>query len=161
MTSKRIPTGPLPAKSPSGGCLPRRANLRLQRMDRTGPRGAVVGPGRIHEHGHAWEMRPGGAVRVDMHGPDGVTYPMDGIVREVAPPERFVFVAGALDAGGKPLFEVLTTVTFEQLGEKTRLTMNARVIRKGPGADQHIKGMKVGWTQSLERLAAHVAARVK
>jgi uncharacterized protein YndB with AHSA1/START domain len=117
------------------------------------------GPGGFTSTVLAWDMRPGGPTRVDMKGPDGVTHPMDGTVREVVPPERLVFVAGALDGAGKLMFEVLTTVTFEQLGGKTRLTLKLRVVRKGPGADQHIKGMKIGWTQSLERLAAFVEAK--
>jgi|HubBroStandDraft_1064217.scaffolds.fasta_scaffold133843_1 uncharacterized protein YndB with AHSA1/START domain len=119
------------------------------------------GPGGFTSTVLAYEMRPGGPMRIDMHGPDGVTYPMDGTVRDVVPPERLVFVAGALDSGGKLMFEVVTTVTFEQLGGKTRLTLNARVGRKSPGADQHIEGMEAGWTQSLERLAAFVEAGPK
>ena len=96
-----------------------------------------------------------------MHAPNGVVYPMNGTMIEVVPPERFVFTAGALDGEGKSMFDVLTTVTFAAQGGKTRLTLNARVTRKTPAADKHIKGMKAGWTQSLERLAGFVAARLK
>jgi uncharacterized protein YndB with AHSA1/START domain len=119
------------------------------------------GPGGFTSTVIAWDMRPGGSVRVDMHAPDGVTHPMDGTIREVLPPERFVFVAGALDGDGKSIFSVLTTVTFADHGGKTKLTLSARVIRKTPGADQHLNGMKAGWTQSLERLAAFVAGKAR
>lgn len=115
------------------------------------------GPGGFTSTVIAWDMRPGSPIRIDMRAPNGVVYPMNGTIREVVPPERFVFVSGALDGDGRSLFEVLATVTFADEGGKTRLTLDARVIRKTPEADQYLKGMKAGWTQSLERLDAFVA----
>jgi uncharacterized protein YndB with AHSA1/START domain len=117
------------------------------------------GPGGFTSTVIAWDMLPGSPIRIDMQAPNGVVYPMDGTIKEVVPPERFIFTAGSLGGDGKSLFEVLTTVTFADQAGKTRLTLNARVTRKTPEADQHIKGMKAGWTQSLERLAAFVAGR--
>jgi uncharacterized protein YndB with AHSA1/START domain len=119
------------------------------------------GPGGFTSKVIAWDSRPGSPIRIDMHAPNGVVYPMNGTMIEVVPPERFVFTAGALDAEGRSMFDVLTTATFAEQGGRTRLTLNARVTRKTPQADQHIKGMKAGWTQSLERLAAFVMGRAK
>jgi uncharacterized protein YndB with AHSA1/START domain len=104
-----------------------------------------------------WDMRPGGTLRLDMHGPNGVVWPMNGTVREVVPPERFVFQSGALDAGGKSLFDVLATATFADQGGETALTLDLQVLRKTPEADRYLKGMKMGWTQSLGRLDAFAA----
>jgi len=111
------------------------------------------GPDAITSEVLAWEMRPGGTIRIDMHAPKGVVYPMSGTIREVVPPERFVFQSGALDAGGKSLFEVLATVTFADQGGETALTLDLHVLSKTPGADRYLLGMKAGWTQSLGRLA--------
>ena len=100
------------------------------------------------------DVRPGGAIRIDMRGPDGAVYPMTGVYREVVAPERLVFAASALDEKGRPLFEVLNTVTFAKQGGKTLLTVRAQVVNKTAGADAYLEGMEAGWSQSLVRLDA-------
>ncbi len=119
------------------------------------------GPGGFTSKVIAWDPRPGRAIRVDMIAPNGVVYPMNGTMVEIAVPEKFVFTAGALDDNDVAMFDVITTATFAEEGGKTRLTLNARVTRKTPEADQHIKGMRAGWTQSLERLAHFAEGRAK
>ncbi len=104
------------------------------------------------------DVRPGGAIRIDMRGPDGTVYPMTGAYREIVEAELLVFTASALDAEGHPLFEVLTTVTFAAQGAKTTLTMHARVVTATPEAAPHIDGMEEGWTQSLERLGKYLGS---
>src|SRR5947209_11418295 len=47
------------------------------------------------------DARPGGAIRVDMRGPDGATHPMTGEFREIVEPERLIFSSRAFaDANG-------------------------------------------------------------
>jgi len=99
------------------------------------------------------DVRPGGAIRIHMRGPDGTVYPMTGVYNEVVEPERLVFTSAALDADGNPMFEVLTTVTFAEQSGKTKQILRARVIKSTAEAAPYIKGMEAGWTQSLERLA--------
>jgi len=103
------------------------------------------------------DVRPGGAIRIHMRGPDGTVYPMTGVYNEVVEPERLAFTSAALDADGNPMFEVLTTVTFAEQGGKTKQIMRARVIKSTAEAAPYIKGMEAGWTQSLERLAKSLA----
>jgi uncharacterized protein YndB with AHSA1/START domain len=103
------------------------------------------------------DVRPGGAIRIDMRGPDGTVYPMMGVYQEVAEPERLVFTSSALDKQGKPLFEVLTTVTLDEQSGKTTLTLQARAVKTTATAPQYLDGMSQGWSQSLDRLAAYVA----
>jgi uncharacterized protein YndB with AHSA1/START domain len=103
------------------------------------------------------DVRPGGAIRIHMRGPEGTVYPMTGVYQEVVEPERLVFTSAALDADGNPMFEVLTTVTFAEQGGKTKQIMRARVIKSTAEAAPYIKGMEAGWTQSLERLAKSLA----
>ena len=91
-----------------------------------------------------------------MWGPDGTVYPMSGVYREIIEPERTVFSSSALDPQGKPLFEVLTTVTFAEHGGKTTLTLHARVVRATAEAAPHLKGMNEGWPQTLDRLGKYV-----
>jgi uncharacterized protein YndB with AHSA1/START domain len=103
------------------------------------------------------DARPGGAIRIHMHGPDGTVYRMTGVVREIVPPERLVFICTPLDATGAPLFETLNTVTFEEWNGKTRLTLRASVTMTTEKAPCYLSGMEQGWAQSLDRLAGEVA----
>jgi len=106
------------------------------------------------------DVRPGGAIRIDMRGPDGKVYPMTGTYLEIVEPERLVYLSSALDANGQPLFEVLTVVTFaEEPGQKTKLTLHAKVSKIRPEAAPHIAGMEIGLNMSLDRLAAEVAGK--
>jgi uncharacterized protein YndB with AHSA1/START domain len=107
------------------------------------------------------DARAGGAIRIDMRGPDGRVYPMMGTFTEVIEPERIVFTSGALDGDGKALFEIENTVTLEKQGTKTKQTLRARVLSRTAGAAPYLAGMDIGWTQSLERLAEYVAAEAK
>ena len=107
------------------------------------------------------DVRPGGAIRIDMRAPNGTVYPMGGHFDEIVPRERLVFTAIAEDHDGNALLESVTTVTFvEEGGEasgKTRITVHAKAVGLAPVAPQMLAGMEAGWTQSLERLAALVA----
>ena len=104
-----------------------------------------------------FEARPGGAIHIDMRGPDGTIYPMTGEVKEIRKPERLVFNSLPLDDKGNVLFEVLTTVTFTETSGKTTVSVNAHVVRtEAPVAAQMLAGMEAGWTQSLERLEQYV-----
>jgi len=103
------------------------------------------------------DVRPGGRMRIDMQGPDGTVYPMTGAYREIASPDRLVFTSTPLDDKGKPLFEVLQTVTFVEDGGKTTVTVQSTVLMTTPTADMYLDGMEEGWKQSLERLADVVA----
>jgi uncharacterized protein YndB with AHSA1/START domain len=103
------------------------------------------------------DLRPGGALRIVMRAPDGTDYPMTGVFREIAPPERLVFTNCAVDAQGNTLLEGLTTVTFAERDGKTELTLRTRAVAVVGYAAAYVEGMEAGWTESLERLAALVA----
>ena len=107
------------------------------------------------------DPRPGGAIRIHMRGPDGTVYPMTGVYQEVVEPERIVFTSAALDASGNAMFEVLTTVTFAEEGGKTKQILRTRVIKSTAEAAPYLAGMEAGWTQSLDRLTAYLAAYSK
>jgi uncharacterized protein YndB with AHSA1/START domain len=114
------------------------------------------GPGGFTNPVCELDVRPGGAIRIHMRGPDGIVYPMTGIYRETVEPERLVFTSAALDENGNPLFEILNTVTFAEQGGKTTLTLHARVVKATAKAAPHLAGAEMGWTQSLQRLAEYV-----
>jgi len=103
------------------------------------------------------DARPGGAIRIDMRGPDGKVYPMTGEFHEVTAPSRLVFTSAVPGPDGTVLLEVHTTVVFDETEDGgTALTIRQRVLRVAPGGEQFLAGMSEGWKQSLERLAGHV-----
>lgn len=104
------------------------------------------------------DARPGGAMRIHMRAPDGTVYPMSGTFHEVVEPERIAFSSAALDADGKPMFEIMNIVTFTEHEGKTLLTLEAKVTSATVVAPQYLKGMEMGWSQSLDRLAETLAA---
>lgn len=115
------------------------------------------GPGGFTNPRCDWNARTGGAIYIEMRGPDGTIYPMKGTFEEVEEPHRLVFVSSALDEKGAALFDVQTTVVFEDRQGKTAMKLRAQVVRSTPRAAQYLKGMEMGWAQSLERLRQHLA----
>jgi uncharacterized protein YndB with AHSA1/START domain len=112
-----------------------------------GPRGFTT---RVH----TWDVRPGGAIALDMVAPDGTAYPMGGTFHEVSVPARLVFTGTAVEDGdGNPQLEVLTTVTLAEQGGKTALTVTLVAVKVGPAAAGALAGMAAGWAQQLDRLA--------
>lgn len=103
------------------------------------------------------DARVGGAWRIVMRGPDGVDYPCGGVYREIVEPERLVFTNIATDNDGNPILDGLTTVTFEEQGGKTKLTLTTRAVALVDYAAAYLQGMEAGWTQSLESLAEELA----
>ncbi|MPZ37464.1 MAG: SRPBCC domain-containing protein [Rhizobiales bacterium] len=104
-------------------------------------------------------VRQGGAIRIHMRAPDGAVYPMTGTFEEISPPERLVFTSVARDDEGNPLLEARTTVAFEDVGGKTKVTIHSSAVGIAPVAPQMLAGMEMGWTQSLEKLADLVERR--
>src|SRR6185312_6928218 len=102
------------------------------------------------------DARVGGGWLIHMKAPDGTIYPMTGTFTEVVKPERLRFKAFAEALDGTKYLESDTTVTFEQEGSRTRMTVKASARGLHPAAPQMLGGMEAGWSQSLERLAALV-----
>ncbi len=99
------------------------------------------------------DVKVGGRIRIDMHGPDGTDYPMTGRFDEVVAPERPIFTYWAhCDASGKAQIEVINSVTFVEQNGKTKMTLHATVMKATAEAAAALAGMDLGWTESLVRL---------
>jgi len=73
----------------------------------------------------------------------------------IVEPSQMLFTLAVLDAEGKPLFEVETSVTLAPTDDgKTLLTLRTTVVRCTPQGQQYTSGMDLGWTQTLDRLAS-------
>jgi uncharacterized protein YndB with AHSA1/START domain len=100
------------------------------------------------------DIRPGGAFRCCMRSPAGTDHWKRGVYREIVEPERIVFTFAWEDADGKPGHELLTTVTFDDLGAKTRLTLHQAMFETVERRDDH----RGGWTSCFERFAEYMAS---
>ncbi len=100
------------------------------------------------------EFRPGGAYRFHMRGPDGVDHFSQGVFREIVEPARLVFSGCWATADGTPTSpQTLVTVTFDDDGGRTRLTLQQAFFETVTARDAH----RGGWSGSLERLAEYLA----
>ena len=88
------------------------------------------------------DVRSGGAYHFHVRGPDYDDH-WRGVYREVVVPERLVFTWGG---------DTLVTVTFEDLGGKTRLTLRHTGFPNESIRDQHTRG----WNSTLDRLGEFV-----
>jgi uncharacterized protein YndB with AHSA1/START domain len=102
------------------------------------------------------DVRPGGAIRIDMRAPDGTIYPMTGVYKEIVPPEKIAFTATPLDKDGNAMFENLNTVIFSERDGKTTVELRVEVVKSSAAAEQYLAGMEMGWKMTLDRLEAHV-----
>ena len=103
----------------------------------------------------AFDMRAGGVWRFVMHGPDGRDYQNRITFDEIVRPERITYHHGGGDDVEPGQFR--TTVTFEDLGGKTKLTWRA-VFPSAAQRDRVIKeyGADKGLVQTMSRLADYL-----
>ena len=103
----------------------------------------------------SFDIRPGGVWRFVMHGPDGRDYQNLITFEEIVPPERIVYRHGGDDDVEPVRFS--TTVTFQDLGGKTRITMRLDFPSAAERDRVNSKyGADRGLAQTLARLEQHV-----
>lgn len=105
-----------------------------------------------------FDFVPGGVWRHTMHGPDGTDYPTRITFREIEPPARLVY-DNNWELPGAPL-EFRVVVTLGVVGSRTELAIHMTF----PSAEAmrvavERYGVLEGGTQTLDRMAATLAAR--
>jgi len=119
----------------------------------TDPREVALwwGPNGFTNTIHEMDVSPGGVWQFIMHGPDGVDYKNKIVFVELVKPERIVY-----DHVSGPKFRA--TVTFDDEGGKTRVTMRA-LFETASAREYAVKtfGAVEGAKQTLGRLDAHLA----
>ena len=94
------------------------------------------------------DLRVGGKYRLGMRKlPDGETFYLSGIYREVRPPERLVYTWRweAQPEHG----ETLVTVEFREVGDSTEVVLTHERFPTEKARDDHNRG----WSGCLDRLA--------
>ena len=110
-----------------------------------GPRGWTVPECQI-------DLRPGGAWRFVLQGPDGTKMGMGGVYQEVSPPDRIVGTETFDDYPG----ESLNTIVLTEDNGKTTLTVTTFYASKEARDAVVQSGMQEGATESFDRLAEHL-----
>lgn len=103
------------------------------------------------------DVRPGGANRITMRGPDGVDMPNHGVYLEVVPNERLVFTDAFTSAwvpSQKPFMTVI--LTFEEEAGKTRYTARVRHWTVEDREAHEKMGFHEGWGMCADQLEALV-----
>ncbi len=128
-----------------------------------GPKGFVVTHCKI-------DLRPGGIMHYCLRVPDGSEMWGKFVYREIAQPERLVFVNSFSDAKGGvtrhaghanwPL-EMLTTVIFEAQGGKTKVTVQWALFDTATDLerktfDEGRDSMNMGWTGTMDQFAEYL-----
>jgi uncharacterized protein YndB with AHSA1/START domain len=117
------------------------------------------------------DLRPGGVFHYGMRSPDGRDMWGKFVYREIAAPERLVFVNSFSDEASNvtrhpfsptwPL-EILNTMTLSEHGGKTTLTISGSPINATEEERKTFEAgrdsMKQGFTGTLEQLANYLAS---
>ncbi len=113
------------------------------------------------------DFRPGGKWHYVMHGPDGTEYPVKGNFREVVPPEKII-TTDEFDEGFEEVVKadlpsgiMVVTTLFEDLDNKTRLTLRILHATAEDRRKHEDMGVVGGWNSSFDCLDEHLAKLVK
>ena len=106
---------------------------------------------------HEMEVKPGGIWRFTMHGPDGTNFPNRIVFQEVEKPSRLVYAHDDDKESGKSEIAFHVTVTFEEQGDKTLITMRT-LFRTAVERDRVVKefGAIEGGNQTLTKLEIYL-----
>ncbi len=117
------------------------------------------------------DLRPGGTMHYCLQTPDGKEMRGRFVYREIVKPERLVSINSFSDKDGglgvhpmSPTWprEMHTTVRFEDLGGKTRITVEWQPAEGSTDLERKTfedgrDSMKMGWTGTFEQFAAYLA----
>jgi len=111
------------------------------------------------------DLRVGGRYLYCMRSPEGQDLWSTGVYREIVPFERMVCTNSFADENGNVVpasdygittdlpLEMLATVTFEDLGGKTKLTLR----HEGFPAGEMSEMAQAGWNETFDKLAESLA----
>jgi len=129
-----------------------------------GPKGFVVTHCKV-------DLRPGGIMHYCLRSPDGSDMWGRFVFREIVRPERLVWINSFSDEKGgitrHPMMldwprEMLTRVTFEELGGKTRVTVQWTPVDTSTEIERKTfedgrGSMQQGWNGTFEQLELYLA----
>lgn len=99
----------------------------------------------------------GGRLAIVLAEGDGTKHRARGRFTDLAPNERLAFDLYPEGADGRPVFRVSHAVRLVADGERTIVTMRLRAAEFAGDAAAPLAGLRIGWEQTLDRLAALLA----
>jgi uncharacterized protein YndB with AHSA1/START domain len=99
------------------------------------------------------DIRPGGAFRTCMRSPQGEDHWVGGVYKEISPPAKVVFTHAWQDAAGNAEHETVVSVTLNENGGKTQLTLHQAFFLSDASRDGHLEG----WNETLDELERYLA----
>lgn len=102
------------------------------------------------------DLKPGGAWRFVLRGPDGRDMGMSGVYREITPPDRLIYTEAYDDYPGESL---VTTNLTEQAG-KTTLAANVMYPSKDVRDAVIQSGMEHGAAETYDRLSELLTGKI-
>lgn len=99
------------------------------------------------------EPEPGGRLSVVLEEAGGVRYAATGHFLALASPHSLSFEMAPLGPDGAPLFSATHELRLTEAAGGTDLSLEIRVTDSTPAAAPAIAGMRIGWEQSLTKLA--------
>jgi uncharacterized protein YndB with AHSA1/START domain len=112
------------------------------------------GPHGFTSRGCELDPKAGGIFKICMDAPKFPDHWTKGVFKEVVKPRKLVFTVGAfIGDDDTPKLETLNTITFEEEKGRTKLTVQAVVMKSDPSLQFALDGMEMGWSQSLEKLS--------
>ena len=163
-TKEKTPTKRKSAKGerPRDHAVPQRAAREgVEGVDGAGADEEVVGPAPFTAPSIRMDLRVGGSYLFCMRSPEGKDFWSTGVFQEVVPNERLVYTDHFADEEGRVVpatqyglsgdfpLEMRVTVTFEEHGGKTKLTLR----HAGLPAGEMSRLTGAGWNSSLDKLA--------
>ncbi|MBL1104448.1 metalloregulator ArsR/SmtB family transcription factor [Streptomyces sp. 5-8] len=121
-------------------------------------------PDDLHVSELVFEARPGGRIlqeyrdAQDADGSDAVAGRAEGVVDEVRPHERLAYRLSPLLPDGGPAFTAHVGLALRPTGTGTDLDVHWRITDSTADAADFIAGIEIGFGQSLDKLAAILAA---
>ena len=102
------------------------------------------------------EVRAGGASEMNFHGPEGESFPNNGVYLEVSPNQKIVFTDAFTEGwkpAGKPMF--VAEISFEDLGNGETLYVARARHWTEEAVQQHVQmGFHEGWGICAEQMEA-------
>ena len=110
-----------------------------------------------------WDARKGGKIHIVMlAGKElgefaGMKWPMKGTFTEVKPQSFMSYKSDALDDASETFLQNEVTIQFEEMGDKTKMTMHVVVtMAVGERAKFALQGMGYGFNQQADKLEEYL-----
>jgi uncharacterized protein YndB with AHSA1/START domain len=115
-------------------------------------------PQHLHVARCTVQAKDGGRLLIVLAEGDGTEHRASGRFTELVPVERIGFELAPEGPDGRPVFRVAHAVRLVPDGERTIVTLRLRAFAFEDGAAATLAGLRIGWEQTLDRLAALFSA---